>query len=274
MKKNDLHNHTTFSDGSLEPEELVRRRKEEGFDVISITDHDGIEGSKLCFEQKLDEKYGIEIIPGIEFDSINEYGKDMHILGYDMDFDSPVLTEALASVERWRDERNEKLMQAILDDGYHLTWDEVNAINGGRYVGKPTFAKALANSGQIPNVAYAFDVIFKKPEFKKTKKQTLNSDEVIKVIHAAGGKAVMAHPMEQMKPREGEVFETFKPRLIKILDLMIEYGIDGIECCHPSSCEWQSEWLEAYADAHGLEKTMGSDFHSDGDFRDYGIYHR
>ena len=99
----------------------------------------------------------------------------------------------------------------------------------------------------------------------------MESRDVIDVIHTANGLAVMAHPMEQR--RLDESFEEFKPRMYAIMDRMIEYGIDGIECFHPSASPEQSELLVAYAKEHGLMITRGSDFHTM-DPREYDIYHR
>ena len=228
-KKYDLHIHTCFSDGSMEPEEIVRRRAEEGYECIAITDHDGIRGSELCFEQELDKKYEIRIIPGIEFDSEDSLGKDMHILGYYIDFSSDALSKALSQIDAWRNERNEIMLNMISRLGYDITKEDVTAVNRGRYVGKPTLARALKNKGLVPSYSYVFEEIFERPEFKNAGKNVYSSEEIIKIIHAAGGKAVLAHPMEQIRTGEGENFEAFKPRLDVLLDRMLEYGIDGIE---------------------------------------------
>ncbi|MBQ0018579.1 MAG: PHP domain-containing protein [Clostridiales bacterium] len=270
----DLHIHTRFSDGHLEPEEIVKKRSEEGYTCIAITDHDGIGGSQLCFEQNLDSKYNIRIIPGIEFDSSCDLGKDMHILGYDIDFNSEELRNTLDEIDEMRRVRNDGLLKALNNAGYDITQEELDAINGGRYIGKPTFAKVLNERGLIPSFEYAFKMFHDKPELKAIKKAVLSTDHVIDVIHKAGGKAVLAHPMEQLKVREGETFEEFKPRLDAILNRMLSYGIDGIECIHPSAGERQSKYLEEFADEHGLLKTRGSDFHFEGSTRDFKSYHR
>lgn len=98
------------------------------------------------------------------------------------------------------------------------------------------------------------------------------SKEAIETIHAGGGLAVMAHPMEQRK--RGESFEEFKPRIYRLMDRMIEYGVDGIECHHPSASPEQQEMLVAYAKEHGMMITGGSDLHSPTQKRDYARYHQ
>lgn len=270
----DLHIHTRFSDGHLEPEEIVKKRSEEGYTCIAITDHDGIGGSQLCFEQNLDSRYNIRIIPGIEFDSNCELGKDMHILGYDIDFNSEELKSTLAMIDELRRIRNGRLLEALKNEGYDISQEELDAVNGGRYIGKPTFARVLVEKKLIPSFEYAFKLFYEVPELKAIKKEVLTTDRVIEVIHKAGGKAVLAHPMEQLRVREGETFEEFKPRLDAILKMVLSYGIDGIECIHPSAGERQRKYLEMFADEHGLWKTRGSDFHFEGSARDFKSYHR
>ena len=138
-------------------------------------------------------------------------------------------------------------------------------------MGKPTFATVMVQKGIVKDVREAFDTVFKEADLKAIKKVTLPSQEVVKIIQKAGGLAVMAHPMEQR--RANESFEDFKPRMYEIMDRMVEYGIDGIECFHPSASPEQSELLVAYAKEHGLMITRGSDFHSR-ENRNYDIFHR
>ena len=268
--KKDLHIHTCYSDGTLRPEQVVDRWKSEGYEIIAITDHDGIKGSLIGMEYA--EKAGITFIPGIEFDSEDELGKDLHILGYGFDYTDHDLKVKLTDILIKRAQRNDRMMNALNAKGYGITLDDIGEINDGRYVGKPTFAKILQKKGFVEKPQDAFETIFREPELKCIKKSTLPSKEVIDTIHAAGGLAVMAHPMEQRHLEES--YAEFEPRLFKILDRMVEYGIDGIECWHPSADEVQSGILAEYADAHGLIKSKGSDFHTDDKPRTFERYHR
>ena len=170
-----------------------------------------------------------------------------------------------------RRDRNERFRECLNKRGYGIKPEEVWAVNNGRYVGKPTFATVLMQKGIVKDVKEAFDTIFREPDLKAIKKVTLPTQKVVEVIHNAGGLAVMAHPMEQR--RRSESFKEFKPRMYRIMDRMIEYGIDGIECFHPSASPEQSELLVAYAKEHGLMITRGSDFHSR-ENRNYDIFHR
>ena len=267
--KKDLHMHTRFSDGELTPQELIDMRAAEGYELLAITDHDGIGGSVAGAPYA--ESLGLQFIYGIEFDSEDVLGKDLHILGYGFDPHNEEFMDTLIYVTDERRNRNEKFRDCLNKRGYGITPEEIWNVNNGRYVGKPTFATVMVQKGIVKDVREAFDTVFKEADLKAIKKVTLSSREVIKVIQNAGGLAVMAHPMEQR--RANESFEDFKPRMYEIMDRMREYGIDGIECFHPSASPEQSELLVAYAKEHGLMITRGSDFHSK-ENRNYDIFHR
>ena len=267
--KKDLHMHTRFSDGEMTPQELIDMRVAEGYELLAITDHDGIGGSVAGAQYA--ESVGVRFIYGIEFDSEDVLGKDLHILGYGFDPHNEEFMDTLIYVTDERRNRNDKFRDCLNKRGYGITPEEIWNVNNGRYVGKPTFATVMVQKGIVKDVKEAFDTVFKEPDLKAIKKITLPSQTVVKVIHNAGGLAVMAHPMEQRRPNES--FEVFKPRMYEIMDKMREYGIDGIECFHPSASPKQSELLVAYAKEHGLMITRGSDFHSK-ENRNYDIFHR
>lgn len=271
LEKIDLHIHSCYSDGELTPAEIIEKWISDGYKTIAITDHDGIEGSRIGQEFSLNKD--IEFITGIEFDSENEYGFDFHMLGYDIDLDSKVLNDNVETIYKWRCERNDVLIAAINKLGYDLTVEDVNAVYKGTYVGKPTIAKALIAKGYAKDVSDAFsNIIQKAGDGTANRKKSLPTKHVIDVIHEAGGKAVFAHPIEQKK--NGETWEEFKPKFITMLNAMIEWGIDGVECFHPSASEEQSKFLVEFAEKSGLIITKGSDFHSDKIKRDYSKYHK
>jgi len=268
--KKDLHMHTFYSDGALSPAEVLKMRVDEGYQLLAITDHDGVEGSVAG--KKAAEELGVDYISGIEFDSEDELGKDIHMLGYGFDPDNEVFNLAIGKILKTRNDRNEKFLEALNKRGFNITYDELYAVNEGRFMGKPTFATVLRRKGIIKSNDEAFSTIFMEDDIRSIKKVTLHTKEVVNIIHAAGGLAVMAHPMEQRK--RGESFADFRPRMYKILDRMVGYGIDGLECHHPSASSEQQKMLVAYADEHGLMITKGSDFHSNESPRDFDRYHR
>ena len=268
--KMDIHMHTVFSDGALTPEEVLDMRFDEGYQLLAITDHDGIDGSVRGLRHA--EELGIKYISGIEFDSEDDFGKDIHMLGYGFDPENDVLREALKGILKERDDRNKRFMEALNKRGYGITEEEIWEINEGRFVGKPTFATVLRNKGIVKAKDEAFNTIFREEDIRSIRKKTLHTRDVVDIIHAAGGLAVLAHPMEQR--RMNETFEEFRPRLYWILDRILSYGIDGLECHHPSADSYQQKLLVEYAKEHGLMITRGSDFHTLYDRRNFKRYHR
>lgn len=264
--KQDLHIHSCFSDGALEPEEIVDRWLDAGYKLISITDHDEIDGSKAAYEYAKGK--GIKVLPGVEMDSFDEFGDDIHILGYNIDYENKALRKALFDIKKWRAQRNDQLLAALNEAGYEVSIDELIDVCAGHFIGKPTFAKVLIAKGYVSSIDEAFTEIFEKLDsIKKIKKRTLRSEFVIRLIKEAGGVAVLAHPMEHKRDGEGD--EAFYRRIIKLMDKFREYGIDGIECGHPSADLEEQEALKAYAGMYELSMTTGSDFHSDNDTRRY-----
>ncbi len=267
--KMDLHMHSYWSDGTCTTVELINYRTGEGYRLLAITDHDGIEGSREGMN--IADKDGVCFISGIELDSRDELGKDMHILGYGIDYDNSELADGLKQIRINREKRNEKLMSALNKKGYGITEKDVLSVNGGRYTGKPTFAKILFRKGFISSPDEAFRTVFKEDDIQIIQKETLETKDAIDLIHTAGGLAVMAHPMQQR--RAGESLAAYLPRMYAILDRMREYGIDGIEVSHPSAGEVQKELLKVYARKYGLAATEGSDMHSIDRERDYSRYY-
>ena len=269
MKK-DLHIHSYYSDGALSPKEIVDRWAAEGYEMIAITDHDGIEGSEIVAEYA--DNLGLTFISGIEFDSSDAVGLDMHILGYGYDYHSPVLDKAMEWVIVERKTRNDAMMAALNKLGYSVSMDDLVSVNEGRFIGKPTFSQVLMRKGYADSVNEVFGTIFREPSIREIRKKTFPSEKIIEIIHESGGLAVLAHPMEQRHLKE--TYLEFEERLYTILDTMVGYGIDGVECYHPSADAYQSEVLREYAEAHGLIVTRGSDFHRDNLNRDFSRYHR
>lgn len=262
--------HTVYSDGALTPKELIDLRVSQGYELLSITDHDVSGGTAVG--SRYAEEIGLRFITGIEFDSEDELGSDLHMLGYGFDAQNEIFMDKVIDVLKERNERNDRFREALNKRGYNITPEDVKAINSGRYVGKPTFARVLVKKGIVSSVNEAFATIFREPDIKAIKKVTMSSKEAIDTIHAGGGLAVMAHPMEQR--RLNESFEEYKPRLYQLMDRMIEYGVDGIECHHPSASPEQQELLVKYAKEHGMMITRGSDVHNPDVPRDYSRYHR
>lgn len=259
----DFHIHSNFSDGVLSPEEIVDRYEENGYKIISITDHDNIGGSKIAFNYALNKNIGV--VPGIELSTLSKERYEIHILGYYIDYQSTVLNSAISVMDRYRYYRNLKLLRELNLMGYDVTMDELNNLNEGRFIGKPVIARLLVQKGYAFSVEDVFRKIFTKIKSDKIKKKVFNTESAVKLIHDAGGIAVLAHPMELKEKHEDKL--GFEVRLRAFFDEVLEMGIDGIECYHPSADKSDEKMLKEYTIANNLIITGGSDFHSDNDRR-------
>ena len=130
--KRDLHMHTCYSDGELTPEEIIDLRMGEGYELLAITDHDGDEGSRVGADYA--DKAGISYISGIELDSVDKLGKDIHILGYGFDYDYDGFQKVLWEIRHERAKRNDKLMLALNEMGYGITLDDIFSYKYGSFV--------------------------------------------------------------------------------------------------------------------------------------------
>lgn len=250
MSEIDLHVHTTCSDGTLSPSEVVELARSEKFKAIGIADHDTVDGNAEA--KKAGERVDIEVIEGVEISAEYSPGT-MHILGYFIDSSSPVLKDALGFVQRARRERNPRIIEKLRGLGFNITYDEVLAEAQGGQVGRPHFAQVLVKKGYVRDPGEAFARFLAKGAAAYINKERMSSAKSIKVIKAAGGLAVLAHP-KQLKINDTK-------KLSRLIEKLIAEGLGGIEVY--SSCHSRDE-IQTYkelAQRFGLAVTAGSDFH-------------
>ncbi|TWI59257.1 PHP domain-containing protein [Halalkalibacter nanhaiisediminis] len=257
QKNSDLHMHSTASDGGYSPSELMRKCKENGLEIVALTDHDTVDG----IEEALlaGKELGIKVIPGIEF-STKHKGKSVHILGYGFDWKNKELREFLSTQKELRRERLDTMIEKFDLVGVKLSPESVLKHVDGGSVGRPHVAKALIEGGYVETVAEAFDRFLAegKPCYvEKSKEMTVK--EAIDWIHQTGGLAIVAHP----------VYYDFDQ---DIVEWVHELGLDGIEIYHRDHNEEAIKRFESLCDQIELNqqktllRTGGSDFHHE----DYG----
>ena len=249
MNQVDLHMHTTHSDGTYLPRDLVRLAKEKGLRCISVTDHDTMSSFEECVEEA--KKLGIELIPGIEISADFEPGT-LHILGFFLDRNHPKLKATLAEIQKAREERNPQIVEKLNKLGIAITMKEVEAESGGKQVGRPHFARVLLKKGAVKTMEESFRKYLAKGKPAYVDKRRLSSREALQRIREAGGIASIAHP-KQMRLVE--------PELSKEIGRLVEEGLGGLEAYN--SCQNREE-AQAYtrlANRFNLFVTGGSDFH-------------
>lgn len=253
--KVDYHTHSYHSDGTMKPTDLVKMYKNKEYDMIALTDHDGVDG--VAEAVIAGDALEMKVIPGIELAASYDFqGEEveLHILGYHIDIDNQPLREKLKELRENRNARNEKLLALLNEMGYELVWEDLLQRPGQTYVGKPNFARALKEKGyEVPNMWDVFDSVEKKK---------ISSAEAIELIKGAGGIAVLAHPLKTKKI--GEIrSEEFWSNLDTITRELKKEGLKGMECFHPSADQDDSWKLAAIAGKYHLHITEGSDFHGD-----------
>lgn len=244
----DLHTHTTASDGSMSPAELVRHAKENGLTAIAITDHDTLEG----IEEALDEgkKQNIEVIPGVEISV--DFKPEMHMLGFFTQSNYKNISNTLSDLQKSRDARNPKIVRKLNEMGFDITLEEVTREALGNIVGRPHVAKVLMKKGYVRDIREAFDKYLASGKPAYFKKDKLTPDEGIREIMKAGGIPVLAHPIHLG-------FDSYK--LDKLLASLAEVGLKGIEALYVDNSEDDTGILLRLALKHKLLVTGGSDFH-------------
>jgi hypothetical protein len=245
----DLHAHTTASDGSLTPAELVRLARDSGLAAVAVTDHDTVDG--VAEGLAAGRELGFEVVPGVEL-STDVRGKTVHILGYYLDHENAVLREKLEWAKRVRNERNAKIVARFRELRVDLTLAEVEAQAGGEVVGRPHFAAVLFKKGVVKSHQEAFDVYLDRKGKAYVPKFRFTPEESLGVIRRAGGLPVLAHPIE---------YDWSPTRLDEAVGELCALGLVGIEVMYSTHNAAQVQIYSDIAARRGLLRTGGSDFH-------------
>lgn len=259
----DFHIHTHYSDGQSSPVEIIKKAKELEYDMIAITDHDGVDG--LQEAEIAAEAVGIKFVPGIELATETEEGIGLHILGYYIDYKNPQLLDTLAVLRQRRNDRNIRLVKVLNELGYDITMEELLTKQPAGFIGKPVIAELLREKGYIKDKKEAFEEgkILGSKEARSVKKEKLKASEAIKLINDAGGIAVLAHPI-QTRGVGVEGSDEFYGNMDVIIKSLKKSGLKGIECYHPDQNHEQTMKFIEFAEKYHLHITRGSDFHGKG----------
>jgi predicted metal-dependent phosphoesterase TrpH len=247
----DLHTHSTFSDGSLSPAELVERARQAGLTALALTDHDGMLGIDAFMEAC--GCAGIRGVPGVEI-SVDFGPGTLHMLGLFLDHRDPVVEAALIRLRGARKERNLRILEKINGLGMALTWDEVAAFAKQDVVGRPHFSMALIHKGYVRDKTEAFDRFLAKGKPAYADRYRLTAAESIAMIRGAGGVPVLAHPFTLGLERN---------RLREFVAGLAREGLQGLEVYYSEHNAEQQKQCLAMAQEAGLALSGGSDFHGD-----------
>jgi 3',5'-nucleoside bisphosphate phosphatase len=244
----DLHTHSTASDGTLSPTQLVRAASEAGLSAIALTDHDTLSGLPEARAEA--EKLGIELVPGCEL-SLEYGGLPTHMLALFVDQNAGAVAGELDRVMRARSRRNERMIEKLHTVGVHLHHEDV-ARHADGVVGRPHIAQAMLAAGVVKTFDEAFVRFLGAGGLAHIPKEKLSPKVAIDAVHADGGLAVLAHPyLLSLQPR----------RLEAILTELKALGLDGVEVYYTEHSDRYTAEVARLAESLGLLKSGGSDFH-------------
>jgi predicted metal-dependent phosphoesterase TrpH len=246
----DLHCHSTASDGTMSPRDVIKLGKEIGLSAMSLTDHDTIGGIEDAAAQAADSE--IDFIPGIEISAKFPEPGTLHILGYGIDPQNEQLATLTKELRGGRDDRNERIVKKLQSLGIDIKLEEVLALAQGT-VGRPHIAQVLVSKRVVSHVHEAFRKYLGQGGLAYEDKERFTPRQAIAMIHAAGGVAICAHPTQLRLPNFA--------RLERVLKDLVDLGLDGVEVIHSDHRPLEVKFLDAFATKYQLLKTGGSDFH-------------
>jgi 3',5'-nucleoside bisphosphate phosphatase len=241
----DLHTHTTSSDGTFAPAEVVRMAAECGLKYIAITDHDIVDG--ISEAVRAAAELDINIIPGVELSVEHVSGQEIHMLAYGIDWLDEKLNRKLVSLQNSRAVRAREIVVKLQNMGFDLDYDDVASVAEEASVGRPHIAQAMVDKGfiQKPDDAFREYIGWAGPAY--VKKVILSPENAIDMISEAGGVAVHAHP---------GIFGNDD-----LIPELVGAGMAGIECFHPFHKETHYRHYFELCRKYDLLVTGGSDFH-------------
>jgi len=244
--------HSTLSDGKLTPTELVRLLHDQGVDIAALSDHDSTEGMAEALAAA--EAYpDLRVIPAVEIsaDHPTEQNADVHVLGYFLEPTNAELSTTLAAFREDRTYRAQKMVEKLAKEGYPVEWEAVLAIAGEAGIGRPHIAQAMVDRGYIPDIKSAFNGLLNDDGIGFVDRPHISMADSAKLIRAAGGVAVLAHPL-------------FVSNYEEVIPHLKEMDFVGFEVHYGEFKPEQRAALLALAVQHGLLPTGGSDYHAMG----------
>lgn len=242
----DLHVHSTASDGIFTPTEVVAAAARRGVGVMALCDHDTVDG--VAEARAAAERLDIDLIPSLEFSAAHE-GHDIHILGYFVDIENATLLAKLEHLRSVRATRVERIVGELRQDGFSITLEDVRALGEGT-LGRAHVARVLVEKGHASDIGDAFARYVGEGAPYFLPKAFLTAQEVLELVHSAGGIPVLAHP--------------WRSDAVDHIPELVAMGMRGLEAFHSEQTAQEAAAIVEIAEAMDLLVTGGSDWHGDG----------
>ncbi|RZS92784.1 PHP domain-containing protein [Cuneatibacter caecimuris] len=245
----DLHVHSNASDGTETPAGVVELAAKAGLIAIALTDHDTVQGVEEALENS--KSKDILTIPGVELSAVYQ-NRDIHILGYSIDYKNPGFLSVLDRYQEARADRNRKMIRKMADLGFDISEEKVEREFPGAVLTRAHFARYLLNHGYVKSNKEAFERYLDAGKPCYLPKALITPREAMDAIRNAGGHPVLAHPM---------LYRLGAEELDKLVAYLKELGLEGIETYYSSNTKQEEKRTKALGKKYGLFLTGGSDFH-------------
>lgn len=245
----DLHVHSTISDGTFTPEELVSYALKKGLAAFALTDHDTTDG--LLAAQKAAKSTGLEVVCGIEL-STTWQNRDVHIIGLDIDCSNTSFQKILQEFQDSRELRNDKVLALLQKENISITRKEMEKSFPDSIWTRAHFARFLLEHHYVGSIKEAFDRYLGDHARCYVPREKVTPIQAIALIHQGGGKAIFAHPL---------LCRFSKERLESLLDVLEKAGLDGMETMYSTYTPSEQQRMTKLARRYGLKGSGGSDFH-------------
>ena len=250
----DLHVHTTASDGTLTPGQVIHEAVKASLAAVGIADHDTVDGVAEALGAGLSA--GIMVVPAVEINTDFDEG-EIHILGYYIDYESTTLRERLESLRTARIERARRIVDRLNELGLKVGMDRVKEVAADAPIGRPHIARAIVKAGYAPTVSSAFGKYLVRGAPAYIPRYKLTPFQAIEIIHDAGGAAVFAHPGLSHHD--------------ELIPKLVDAGLQGIEVYHCDHSKSQSAHYLEVAHRYNLIPTGGSDSHGPNNIKTVAI---
>jgi hypothetical protein len=242
----DLHLHTTHSDGVFSPEQVVDAAMNQGLRAIAVTDHDTVSGVHETMQ--IAQKRGLECVAGVDISAYSEEHGEIHVLGYFIDPDHPLLLKTLQHLKTVRLNRSVQMLERLQKLGIEIPFDDVQHLaRKSSVIGRPHLARAMLRHGIVSSVNEAFARYLKRGRPAFVPKVGLSYQEAIEAILDAGGLPVYAHPGLNQRDH--------------LIPTLLEMGLQGLEVFHSSHSDQDVRHYRALVKYYGLVASGGSDCH-------------
>ncbi|MBU2918610.1 PHP domain-containing protein [Psychrosphaera sp. F3M07] len=256
----DLHSHTTASDGSLTPVELVTRADVRQVGVLAVTDHDTVDGLTAAKREIELKKLKLKLVNGVEI-STKWHGFEIHIVGLCIDPEDSVLLSCLDTQLKHREIRAQSMSDKLEKKGIENVYQEAREMAVGKCVSRTHFAKVLLQRGVVSNFDAAFKKYLGKGKSAYVSPSWMDIETAVKIIKRAGGISVIAHPIR---------YDMSNKWLAKLVAEFAEHGGDALEVGLSQQSPNQRLHISTLANNNNLYSSQGSDFHAPARWTDLG----